>query len=61
MRLNYKIESVDELRAKLKSKYPQLTESDLQVKNEQEKDMLTMMAYKLRKSKEEMSKIIKDL
>ena len=61
MRLNYKIESVDELRAKLKSKYPQLTESDLHVKNEQEKDMLTMVAYKLRKSKEEMSKIIEDL
>lgn len=54
-------ENVKELTAKLKNKYPSLTDSDLSVTNNNEGNMLTMVAYKLRKSKEEMSIIIEEL
>ena len=53
--------SLNELKTRLKDKYPNLTDSDLLITNNNEKSMLTMVAYKLRKSKEEMSKIVDDL
>jgi len=54
-------ESFNELKSKLKNKYPFLTDSDFSITNNNEKAMLTMVAYKLRKSKEEMSIIIDNL
>lgn len=53
--------SLDELKTRLKFKYPMLTKRDLLITNNNQKSMLTMVAYKLRKSKEEMSKIVEDL
>ena len=49
------------LTRKLKARYPSLTDSDLLISNDDEKSMLTMVAYKLRKSKQEMSSIIENL
>ena len=54
-------ESLNELKSKLKNKFPSLTENDLNISNNNEKDMLTMVAYKLRKSKNEMSNIVEGL
>ncbi len=54
-------ESFNELKSKLKNKYPSLTDSDLSITNNNERSMLTMVAYKLRKSKEEMSNIVERL
>ncbi|MGC9344384.1 MAG: hypothetical protein ACP5E3_16895 [Bacteroidales bacterium] len=53
--------SLNELKNRLKDKYPNLKDSDLLITNNNEKSMLTMVAYKLRKSKEEMRKIVEDL
>lgn len=53
--------SSNELIIKLKEKFPSLTKADLHITNNNESDMLTLVAYKLRKSKEEMFKIVKDL
>lgn len=54
-------ESFNELKSKLKIKYPSLTDNDLSIAHNNEKTMLTMVAYKLRKSKEEMNEIVKNL
>jgi hypothetical protein len=54
-------ENLKELTTKLKNKYPSLTDIDLSITNNNEENMLTMVAYKLRKSKEEMSIIIEEL
>ena len=51
----------DELKIKLKKKYPQLQPSDFQHKNGEEEGMLRIIEYKLRRSKEEMRKIIEGL
>lgn len=51
----------DELITKLREKYPQLTEDDLQHKEGMEEDMLRMIEYKLRMTKEELQFIIKNL
>ena len=51
----------DELKTKLKEKYPQLSETDLQHENGMEKNMLRMVEYKLQKTKQEMHKIILEL
>ena len=48
----------EELRSKLRKEYPQLTETDLQYKEGLEENMLRMVEYKLRKTKEEMREII---
>jgi hypothetical protein len=48
----------DELKTKLRKKYPQLTEVDLQHKEGMEESMLRMIEYKLRKTKQEMREII---
>jgi hypothetical protein len=54
-------ENLKELTTKLKNKYPSLTDSDLSITNYNVENMLTMVAYKLHKSKEEMSFIIEEL
>jgi len=51
----------DELKTKLRKKYPQLTDADFQHKEGKEESMLRMIEYKLRKSKEQMKEIIADL
>ena len=48
----------DDLKNKLRKKYPQLTEADLQHKEGMEQDMLRMVEYKLGKTKKEMQEII---
>jgi hypothetical protein len=47
-----------DLQDKLKVKYPELTDSDLQYEEAAEQDMLRMVEYKLRKTKNEMTHII---
>lgn len=49
---------LNELQSKLKQKYPQLTDADLQIKQISIIDMLQMIGYRLRKTKHEMSRII---
>jgi len=48
----------DELKKKLKQKYPQLTIIDLLAIDGEEEDMLRMVEYKLGKTKKEMQEII---
>jgi len=48
----------DELKSKLKIRYPQLTDKDLQLNEGIEDNMLRMIEYKLSKTKTEMRKII---
>lgn len=50
-----------ELQTKLKIKYPELTESDLEYKEPLQQDMLRMVEYKLGKTKEQMQLIITEL
>ena len=50
-----------ELQAKLKIKYPELTETDLEYHEPLQQDMLRMVEYKLGKTKEEMLLIITEL
>lgn len=52
---------LNELQSKLKQRYPELTEADLQLHQTSKKDMLQMIGYKLRKSKAEMLRIIQFL
>jgi hypothetical protein len=51
----------DELKIKLKKKYPQLLSSDFQHRKGEEEGMMRIIEYKLRRSKEEMRKIIAGL
>jgi len=53
--------NVDELKTRLRNKYPQLTESDLQHKEGKEENMLRIIEYKLRMTKLEMREIIAEL
>lgn len=50
-----------EFKIKLKLKYPQLTEIDLQHKEGKEESMLRMIEYKLQKTKKEMREIISEI
>ena len=50
---------LNELQSKLKEKYPELKDADLQLNQISKNDMLQMIGYKLRKSKNEMLRIIK--
>lgn len=52
---------LNELQTKLKRKYPELTEADLQLYLAGKNEMLLVIAYKLRKTKNEMLRIIKFL
>ncbi|MFA5971376.1 MAG: hypothetical protein WC780_03405 [Lentimicrobiaceae bacterium] len=49
---------LNELQTKLKQKFPELTDADLQLQQTSKKDMLQMIGYKLRKTKNEMLHII---
>jgi hypothetical protein len=52
----------NELKSKLKQKYPQLTDADLLRRYNTNEEMLTMIALKLRKTNKELQEIIeKDL
>jgi hypothetical protein len=61
MDLIFKKENWNKLREKLNEKYPQLTEADLQYNEGTEFNMLRMVEYKLRKTKQEMREIISGL
>jgi hypothetical protein len=61
MKVTQDEKSFSELKIKLKEKYPTLTNTDLYIKNNNLAIMLTIVAYKLRKSKEEMSEIVENL
>ncbi len=49
---------LNELQSKLKQRYPELTDVDLQLHQTSKKDMLQMIGYKLRKTKDEMMRIV---
>lgn len=51
----------EEFTIKLKIKYPQLTEEDLQHKDGMEESLLRIIEYKLHMTKIELQKIITDL
>ena len=57
----FKHGSMDELKIKLRAKYPQLTDTDLQYKEGMEENMLRIIEYKLRMTKIEMQIIIEKL
>ena len=61
MEINMGIENFNLLKKKLRNKYPQLTEADLFASSGNENKMFTMVAYKLRKTKRELIKIINAL
>ena len=48
----------DELKTKLRNKYPQLTDADLYYQEGNEEKMLRMVEYKLKKTRNEMRDII---
>lgn len=50
-----------ELQTKLKAKYPELSETDLEYQEPLQQDMLRIVEYKLGKTKEEMKEIIAGL
>ena len=54
-------ESLNELKIKLRNKYPQLSDSDLNFNAGNELDMLRMIAYKLGMSKPEMLDVVEKL
>jgi hypothetical protein len=51
----------NDLKGKLKTKYPQLTNADLLWRQGAEEDLLRMTAFKLRKTKRELQEIIDNL
>ena len=51
----------DELKIKLKKKFPQLGAFDFQHRTGQEEGMMRLIEYKLRMTKEQMKKIIAGL
>jgi hypothetical protein len=51
-------ESLNVLQSKLKQKFPELSDTDLQIKQTSKKDFLQMVGYMLRKTKQELSHII---
>jgi hypothetical protein len=52
--------SWEQLTNKLKKEYPQLTERDLEYKENEEEEMLRMIEYKLGKTREEMRELINE-
>jgi len=58
MELIIKKTNWNELKNKLRIKYPQLTDADLQHNEGKEDKMLRMVEYKLQKTKKEMQDII---
>ncbi|MBN2348143.1 MAG: hypothetical protein JXJ22_04860 [Bacteroidales bacterium] len=57
----FSYQNITELQTRLRKKYPQLTESDLQYEKGKEEKMLRMIEYKLHKTKQEMQEIIAKL
>lgn len=55
------IENLQELKTKLRAKFPQLSEADLDSNYDMVEGMLRMVEYKLRKTKSQMRKIIEAL
>jgi len=53
--------TIDELKNKLRNKFPQLTETDLSSTEGNENKMMRMVEYKLGKTKKEMKKIMAEL
>jgi uncharacterized protein YjbJ (UPF0337 family) len=53
--------SWNEQKTKLKAKFPTLTDADLQYADGKKDEMLTKVQTKLRKTKEELTKIISSL
>jgi hypothetical protein len=54
-------EYLNELKFRLKKKFPQLTEADLSTASHSENDMFRMVEYKLGKTKQELQVIINNL
>jgi hypothetical protein len=54
-------ENLKEFETKLRKIYPQLTDADLTCTEGNINDMLTMVAYKLRKTRQEINKIVEGL
>ncbi len=61
MKLNSDQKYWNELKIKLRKKFPQLKDIDFQHREGKEESMLRMIEYKLRKSKEQMKQIITNL
>ena len=51
----------NDLKGKLKEKYPVLTNSDLLWRHGTEEDLLRMIAFKLGKTKKELQSLMEDL
>lgn len=49
---------LNELQSKLKQRFPELKDADLQLHQTSRKEMLQMIGYKLRKTKDEMMRIV---
>jgi len=52
---------LNELQIKLKRRFPELSDADIHLHQSSKKDMLQMVGYKLRKTKDEMKRIIQFL
>ena len=50
----------DDLKGKLKQKYPELTNSDLLWRHGTEEDLLRTIAFKLGKTKKELQRVIEN-
>lgn len=61
MNENPDLQPLNQLQSKLKAKFPELTDTDLQYPEAEEEDMLRMVEYKLRKTKVQMKGIIASL
>ncbi|MBN2165126.1 MAG: hypothetical protein JW717_02500 [Marinilabiliaceae bacterium] len=61
MKIEINDNSLNELKIKLKHKFPLLTNEDLTITNNDLQLMLRIVAYKLRKSKDEMNEIIEKI
>jgi hypothetical protein len=54
-------DTLDELQSKLKQRFPELKDADLQLHQTSKNEMLQIIGYKLRKTKDEMMRIIRFL
>lgn len=61
MKLDFSAKNMYDLKMRLRNKYPQLTDKDLTFSKSEVNDMLSIVAYKLRKTKQEMYEIIQKL
>lgn len=61
MKLNFTTGNLFEFKTKIRKAYPQLTDEDVSYSSGKEDQMLRIIAYKLRKTKYELQKIISGL